>query len=130
MIYKIKKENSMPPGSPNFETLADLLPLSPVVFFVLFALGDGEKHGYAIMQEVAVLSDRKLRLGPATLYTTIQRLVDQLLIEETDTDAGGRRRYYRLTQSGQQLLTAELERQAEVVRLARTKRLMPMEDAQ
>jgi|SRR5277367_1826277 len=124
----------MPNRSPNSETFADLLPLSPVVFFVLFALGDGEKHGYAIMQEVAVLSDRTLRMGPATLYTTVQRLVGQLLVEETDTDAGGRRRYYRLTQSGQQLLTAELERQAEVVRLARSKKLMPMqftsEDAQ
>jgi DNA-binding PadR family transcriptional regulator len=81
------------------------------------------------MQEVAVLSDHKLRMGPATLYTTIQRLVDQLLVEETDTDAGGRRRYYRLTKPGQQLLTAELERQADVVRLARLKKLMPLEDA-
>jgi DNA-binding PadR family transcriptional regulator len=106
-----------------------LLPLSPVVFFVLFALGDGEKHGYLIMQEVAVLSDRKLRMGPATLYTTIQRLVDQLLVEETDKEAGGRRRYYRLTRSGQELLKAELDRQAAVLRLARSKKLMPMEDA-
>ena len=119
----------MPGNLPNLEALADLLPLSPVVFFVLFALGDGEKHGYAIMQEVAVLSDHKLRMGPATLYTTIQRLVDQLQVEETDRDAGGRRRYYRLTQSGRQLLSAELQRQADVVQLARMKKLMPMEDA-
>jgi DNA-binding PadR family transcriptional regulator len=110
-----------------------LPPLSPVVFFVLFALADGEKHGYLIMQEVAVLSDRKLRMGPATLYTTIQRLVDQLLVEETDKaakEAGGRRRYYRLTRSGQELLRAELDRQAAVLRLALSKKLMPMEDAQ
>src|SRR5580698_3634972 len=111
-----------------------LLPLSPVVFFVLFALADGEKHGYLIMQEVAVLSDRKLRMGPATLYTTIQRLVDQMLVEETDKEAGGRRRYYRLTRSGQELLRAELDRQAAVLRLARSKNLMPtlppLEDAQ
>jgi len=119
----------MPGNLPNLEALADLLPLSPVVFFVLFALGDGEKHGYAIMQEVAVLSDHKLRMGPATLYTTIQRLVDQLLVEETDKDAGGRRRYYRLTKSGQQILRAELERQADVIQLARLRKLMPMEDA-
>lgn len=110
-----------------------LLPLSPVVFFVLFALADGEKHGYLIMQEVAVLSDRKLRIGPATLYTTIQRLVDRLLVEETDKEAGGRRRYYRLTGAGRELLTAELDRQAAVLRLARSKKLMtilpPLEDA-
>jgi DNA-binding PadR family transcriptional regulator len=68
-------------------------------------------------------------MGPATLYTTIQRLVDQLLVEETDKDAGGRRRYYRLTKSGQQILRAELERQADVVQLARLRKLMPMEDA-
>lgn len=114
--------------------LAELLPLSAVVFFVLFALADGEKHGYLIMQQVSVLSDGKLRMGPATLYTTIQRLVDQLLIEETDKDAGGRRRYYRLTGSGQELLRAELDRQDAVLRLARSKKLIPMqipsEDAQ
>jgi DNA-binding PadR family transcriptional regulator len=119
----------MPGNLLNSDNFGNLLPLSPVVFFVLFALGDGEKHGYAIMQEVAVLSDHKLRMGPATLYTTIQRLVDQLQVEETDKDAGGRRRYYRLTQSGRQLLSAELQRQADVVQLARMKKLMPMEDA-
>ena len=110
--------------------IADFLPLSPVVFFVLFALADEEMHGYRIMQQVAVLSDGKLRMGPATLYTTIQRLVDQLMVEETATEAGGRRRYYRLTRSGRELLTAELDRQAAVLRLARSKKLMPMEDAQ
>jgi DNA-binding PadR family transcriptional regulator len=120
----------MPKRPTDSDTLVDLLPLSPVVFFVLFALADGEKHGYVIMQEVAVLSDRKLRMGPATLYTTIQRLVDQLLVEETEKEAADRRRYYRLTKSGRELLKAELDRQAVVVRLARAKKLMPMEDAQ
>jgi DNA-binding PadR family transcriptional regulator len=114
--------------------VADFLPLSPVVFFVLFALADGEKHGYLIMQQVSVLSDGKLRMGPATLYTTIQRLVDQLLVEETNKEAGGRRRYYRLTKLGQALLRAELDRQAAVLRLARSKKLIPLlnptEDAQ
>jgi DNA-binding PadR family transcriptional regulator len=122
-------ELTMPKRQTDSNEPAAMLPLSPVVFFVLFALGDGEKHGYLIMQEVAVLSDRKLRMGPATLYTTIQRLVDQLLVEETDKEAGGRRRYYRLTCSGQELLKAELDRQAAVLRLARSKKLMPMEDA-
>ena len=55
----------------------ELLPLLPAAFFVLFALADGEKHGYLIMQEVKVLSDGKLQMGPATLYTTIQKLADQ-----------------------------------------------------
>ena len=69
-----------------------LLPLTPAVFFILFALADGDKHGYAIMQEVSVLSDGKFRMGPGTLYTTIQRLLELSLIEETATEAGGRRR--------------------------------------
>jgi DNA-binding PadR family transcriptional regulator len=56
--------------------------------------------------------------------------VDQLLVEETEKEAGDRRRYYRLTGSGGQLLRAELDRQAVVLRLARTKKLLPMENAQ
>jgi DNA-binding PadR family transcriptional regulator len=115
--------------APPFQSSTDLLPLSAVVFFVLFALADGEKHGYLIMQNVSTLSDGKLRMGPATLYTTIQRLVDLLLIEETRKEESGRRRYYRLTPAGQVLLRAELDRQATVVHLARTKKLLPMEDA-
>ena len=113
------------------DDLSDLLPLSPVVFFVLFALAEGEMHGYRIMQQVAILSDQKLRMGPATLYTTIQRLVDQRLVEETDKDAGGRRRYYRLTGSGQTLFRAELDRQAAVLKLARSRNLIltPSEEA-
>jgi DNA-binding PadR family transcriptional regulator len=114
------------------DNLSDLLPLSPVVFFVLFALAEGEMHGYRIMQQVAILSDQKLRMGPATLYTTIQRLVDQHLVEETDKDAGGRRRYYRLTGSGHTLFRAELDRQATVLKLARSRNLIltPSEEAQ
>jgi DNA-binding PadR family transcriptional regulator len=121
---------SMPKRQIGSEHREELMPLSPVVFFILFALADGEKHGYLIMQQVGILSDGKLRMGPATLYTTIQRLVGQFLVEETDKETGGRRRHYRLTDSGQQLLRAELDRQAAVLRLARSKMLMPTEDAQ
>ena len=117
----------MSPQSSDEMTLQ--FPPTPAVFFVLFALAEGEAHGYRIMQQVAVLSDGKVRMGPATLYTAIQRLVDQQLIEETEKDAGGRRRYYRLTHSGHTLLRAELERQAKVLQLARSKKLIPMEDA-
>ena len=81
------------------------LPLTPAVFFILFALADGEKHGYAIMQDVGRLSGDKVRMGPATLYTTIQRLLDLSLIEETKSsiEEEGRRRYYRLTRAGKSL---------------------------
>jgi hypothetical protein len=67
----------MNPSASLNNDLQQMLPLSPAIFFVLFALADGEKHGYLIMQEVTVLSDGKLQMGPATLYTTIQKLADQ-----------------------------------------------------
>ena len=101
------------------------LPLTPAVFFILFALADGEKHGYAIMQEVSLLSGGKFRMGPGTLYTTIQRLLDLSLIEETkdSIEEEGRRRYYQLTRAGQSLFEAELSRMDAVLRLAQRKKL-------
>src|SRR5437667_5097357 len=86
------------------------LPLTPAVFFILFALANGEKHGYAIMQEVSVLSDGKFRMGTGTLYTTIQRLLEMALIEESKIDEDARRRYYRLTREGKMAFKAELSR--------------------
>lgn len=100
------------------DDLQQLLPLTPAVFFILFALAQGEKHGYAIMQQVSVLSDGKFRMGPGTLYTTIQRLLELSLIEEIDTDSGSRRRCYRLTRTGKLVFKAEISRMDAVVRLA------------
>lgn len=78
------------------------------------------------MQEVKVLSDGKLQMGPATLYTTIQRLADQSFIEEVENDKPGRRRNYRLTRAGKQLLNAELSRQNQVLLLAKAKKVFPL----
>ena len=107
------------------EALRDLMPLTPAVFFILFALADGEKHGYAIMQEATALSDNKVRMGPGTLYTTIQRLVELRLIEQTSTKSpiDSRRVYYRLTRLGKALLQAEAARLNALVRLAQKKGL-------
>lgn len=104
-----------------------LLPLTPAVFFVLFALADGEKHGYAVMQHVTVLSDGKFRMGPGTLYTTIQRLLELSLIEEIANHDEGqrRRRYYSLTGAGEALLYAEFNRMDAVLRLAHQKKMVP-----
>jgi DNA-binding PadR family transcriptional regulator len=103
------------------------LPLTPAVFFILFALADGEKHGYAIMQDVSKLSGGKFRMGPGTLYTTIQRLLDLKLIVETkdSIEDEGRRRYYKLTRAGKSLFEAELSRMDAVLRLAQRKKLSP-----
>jgi DNA-binding PadR family transcriptional regulator len=100
------------------EDLKHLFPLTPAVFFILFALAEGEKHGYAIMQQVSLLSDGKFRMGPGTLYTTIQRLLELSLIEEIDANSGSRRRYYRLTRTGKLVFKAEVGRMDAVVRLA------------
>src|SRR5215470_17507476 len=97
------------------DDLQYLLPLTPAVFFILFALADGEKHGYAIMQSVSRISDNQFRMGPGTLYTTIQRLLDLGLIEETESggsrsDHENRRRYYKLTRVGKAVLVTDLGR--------------------
>ena len=108
-----------------------LLPLTPAVFYVLLSLSDGEKHGYAIMQEMSKISSGQFRMGPGTLYTTLQRLVDLRLIDEvpereSPAESDSRRRYYRLNGDGQGVLDAEVRRMDSVVRLAKKrKKLLP-----
>jgi len=95
-------------------------PLTPAVFFTLFALASGEKHGYAIMQEARTLSEDTFRMGPATLYTTLQRLLElNLIAEVTDSKTSdSRRRNYRLRRSGRALLDYELNRMEALLRKA------------
>jgi DNA-binding PadR family transcriptional regulator len=106
-----------------------LLPLTPAGFHILLALADGEKHGYAVMQEVAKRSQGKVRLGPGTLYGSIKRMLAEGLIEESDERPDPelddeRRRYYRLTEFGQRVAEAEAERLAGLVDAARAKMLL------
>jgi DNA-binding PadR family transcriptional regulator len=106
-----------------------MVPLPPATFFILFALATGEKHGYAIMQEARSLSDDRVRIGPATLYTTVQRLMDSAWIEEVPgpEDADPRRRYYRLTNPGKSALREEMERMEAIVRKSKALRSRLME---
>jgi DNA-binding PadR family transcriptional regulator len=101
------------------------LPLSPAAFLILFALASGDKHGYAIMQEARKLSDGAFQMGPATLYTTIQRLLESDWIKEVrgPKDSDTRRRYYRLTGEGNSTLDLELQRMETMVRKSKTMRL-------
>ena len=120
----------MPTSNRVPDDLQHLLPLTPAVLFILLALADGAKHGYAIMQTVSRISENQFRMGPGTLYTTIQRLLDQGLIEETESGGGqsdheDRRRYYKLTRTGKTVLAADVSRMESVVRLARSKKLVP-----
>ena len=103
----------------------DFLPLTPAVFHILIALGDGEAHGYAIMQSVAERSGGSVRLGAGTLYGAINRLLQDGLIEESEERPDpsmddARRRYYRLTNLGGRVTAAETKRMADLVRAART----------
>jgi DNA-binding PadR family transcriptional regulator len=107
----------------------DALPLTPAVFHILLALSDGERHGYAIMREVAQTTNRQIKMGPGTLYGTIKRLLEAGWIEESDQrpdadEDDERRRYYRLTGLGRRVAEAEACRCHELARLARRKRLL------
>jgi DNA-binding PadR family transcriptional regulator len=107
------------------------LPLAPAAFFILFALANGDKHGYAIMQETRKLSDGGFQMGPATLYTTIQRLLESGWIKEASAPAGAdsRRRYYRLTRDGNSMLDLDLKRMESMVRKSKAMRLRTAESA-
>jgi DNA-binding PadR family transcriptional regulator len=105
------------------------LPLTPVVLHILLALSDGERHGYAIAQEIEETTDGQIRTGPGTLYGSIQRMLGSALIEEAphrkrSADDDERRRYYRMTALGRRVLELEVHRLADVVRVARGKRLL------
>jgi DNA-binding PadR family transcriptional regulator len=104
-------------------------PLTPAVFHILLALSDGERHGYAIMQEVAADTSGFLQLGPGTLYGCLKRMLAARLVEESDERPDPdiddeRRRYYRMTDFGVRTVRAEAERLASAVSAARARRLL------
>jgi DNA-binding PadR family transcriptional regulator len=102
----------------------DFLPLSPHQFHILLALIDGERHGYALIQEIEHRTGGELRLGTGTLYTAIGRLAELDLIAETGR-ADERRRYYRLTPLGRSVLKAETRRLEALVRHAHAQGIRP-----
>ncbi|HEY6211064.1 MAG TPA: helix-turn-helix transcriptional regulator [Vicinamibacterales bacterium] len=104
--------------------------LSVTALHILIAVADRERHGYAIMQDIAARTDGGLRVGPATLYGSIKRLLADGLIEELDErpdpDSDDvRRRYYRITARGRKLAAEETARLAKLVRQARATGLAP-----
>lgn len=107
----------------------ELLPLSPVVLHIMLSLADERqgKHGYAVAREVEDLTDGHIRMGPGTLYGSIQRMLDAGLIEErrARADDDERRRFYRLAPLGRRVLELELGRLRDVVAIARRKQLLP-----
>jgi DNA-binding PadR family transcriptional regulator len=108
---------------------AELLPLPVSEFQILLALGDAERHGYGIRQEVAGRTGDEVQLGPGTLYGSIKRMLAAGLIEESDERPDPefddeRRRYYRITAFGLEVAAAEARRMERLVAQARQKRLL------
>jgi DNA-binding PadR family transcriptional regulator len=103
-------------------------PLPSAAFQILLALAHEDLHGYGIMRQVAEQTGGRLRLGPGTLYSSLQALLEEKLIEEVEStqDAepnNARRRYYRLTSAGRKLARAEADRLASVLRVARARKI-------
>ena len=103
-------------------------PLPSAAFQILLALASDDLHGYGIMRQVQEQTEGRLRLGPGTLYSSLQSLLEENCIEELETRVDAklgqeRRRYYRLTAAGRKLARAEAERMAGILRVARSKKL-------
>ena len=103
-------------------------PLPSAAFQILLALAQEDLHGYGIMRQVAEQTGNRMRLGPGTLYSSVQTLLENNLIEEVEGPAGDapdarRRRHYRLTTGGRKLARSEAERLAETLRTARARKI-------
>jgi DNA-binding PadR family transcriptional regulator len=105
----------------------DFLPLSPPVLHVLLALGRDALHGYGILEAIEAKTGGRASILPGTLYATMNRMVDDGLIEEAErpADADARRKYYRITPLGERLVAAESERLQALLDVARREGLAP-----
>jgi len=104
------------------ETVESLLPLPKATFHILMAVANADRHGYAIIQDVAEMTGGAVKLGAGTLYRSIQRMLEQDLLIETESATpesdDERRRYYRITKFGRKVAGAEAARLTQMVKLA------------
>jgi len=112
------------------EKPADLLPLPPATFHILMAVAEEDRHGYGIIQDVAARTGGELKLSAGTLYRSIQRMLEQGLLVETQERPAPewddeRRRYYRITAFGAATARAEVKRLSQLVKLARARGFAP-----
>jgi len=108
----------------NLPDPASLLPLPPATLHILMSVAEEDRHGYAIIQDVAARTGGELKLSAGTLYRSIQRMLEQGLVIETrdrpsPEEDDERRRYYRITPYGQAVARAETRRLTNLVKLAR-----------
>lgn len=108
------------------QDVSSLLPLGPTAFYILLALADGERHGSDIAEEVEATTNGTIRILPGALYRYLKQMtIDGWIVESEVDDDDGRRRYYELTALGRRIAQAEAHRLDDVVKLARTRRLLP-----
>ena len=118
------------PDYPRRRLPQDHLPLSVPVFQILLSLSDQDFHGYAIIQDIRARTDAEVELTASTLYAAIKRLLDERLIVEVESRTAGdgddpRRRYYRITPAGLEVVRLEVARLERAVKMARQKKLTP-----
>ena len=105
--------------------------LSPLSYYILLALADGDAHGWVIIKRIRELTQGQSDPSSGSLYLAMIRLSDQGLLEETDAprgeDTDERRRFYTLTALGRKVVRAESARLARLVDYARSHRLLPSE---
>ena len=111
-------------------------PLPAAAFQILLSLSERDQHGYAIMRQVEEQTAGRVRLGPGTLYSSIQALLEERLIEEVEpaqapVEDGSvsstrkeRRRFYHLTSSGRKVARSEADRLADILRIARVRKIL------
>ncbi len=107
------------------ENPLDLVPIPVAQLHILLALATGDKHGYAIMREVEVLTEGTVTMGPGTLYGAVKKMLKSRLVEESDERPDPemddqRRRYYRISGLGERVLNAEVNRMEQLARIARS----------
>ena len=117
----------MPSADPRPD---DLLPLPTATFHILLAVADDDRHGYGIIQHVSSRTGGEVKMSAGTLYRSIQRMIEQELLEEIDErpapeEDDERRRYYRITPFGRAVARAEAGRLRDQLRLARASGFAP-----
>ena len=106
-----------------------LIPLNPRDYLVLFSLTGDDLHGYGIVKEIERQSGGSVRVDPANLYRSIKRMISNGLVEDAgrreDEASSERRRYYRITELGRDVVKLEAARLAELTEAARQRQLLP-----
>jgi DNA-binding PadR family transcriptional regulator len=132
MVYDRRATADHPDSERPMPDATSLIPLNPRDYLILFSLVDEDRHGYGIVKHVEAGSRGGVRLDPANLYRSLKRMTGEGLVEETaappiDDDDANRRKYYRITRLGREVVELEARRLAELTAAARNLSLLPGE---